>query len=128
MPDESSDLTPPEMLRILKADVAKSSVLDLTMTLDDGGHVVLTASNEYMTEAAEQYMLSGSFAVLGKVTQVIQSGEKVSLLRRTVFSVIDNSEVGEIFSRLRDAMPGGKLTDLFVEGPGLQVLPLAIYV
>jgi hypothetical protein len=131
LPQRGNDSETIRMFRILKADVAKSSVLDLKMTLDDGRHVVLAASNEYMTEAAEQYMLAGSFAALGKVTQVVKPGEKVSLLRRTIFSAIDTTgEVSseEAFSGLRDSMPGLDLSSLAVAGPRLQVLPLAIYV
>jgi len=121
-----------EIFRILKADVARSKVLDLTMQLGDGRHAVLAASSDYMTEATEQYMVAGSFAALGKVTQVLQPTDRVSLLRRTVFAVLDATSNGtataEAFSSLADAMPGLDFSTLEVTGPGLQVLPLAIYV
>jgi hypothetical protein len=130
-PAPREDLESVEMIRILKADIAKSTVLDLVMTLQDGRHVVLSASNEYMTAATEQYMLAGSFSALGKVTQVLQAGEKVSLLRRTVFAIMEatgQSVAEDVFSGLQNAMPGQDFSNLAVSGPGLQVLPLAIYI
>lgn len=120
-----------EMFRILKADIANSKVLDLIMKLDDGKNVVLAASNDYMTEATEQYMIAGSFTALGKVTQVLHPDETVSLLRRTVFAVLEatgSSGLEEAFAGLATAMPGMDLSTLAVSGPGLQVLPLAVYV
>lgn len=120
-----------EMIRILKADIAKSTVLDLVMRLADGRQAILSASNDYMSEATEQYMLAGSFSALGKVTQVLEPDEQISLLRRTVFAVMEatgQSIVQEMFSGLQNALPGQDFSNLTVSGPGLQVLPLAIYV
>jgi hypothetical protein len=101
------DMDTVRMMRILKADVAKSMVLDLTMRLTDGRPAVLSASNEYMTEATEQYMLAGSFAALGKVTQVLAPGDRVSVLRRTVFGVLEATGAGpeEAFSNFAARCP-----------------------
>ncbi len=129
-PTPTGEMDPVQMMRILKADVEKSTVLDLTMRLTDGRPVVLSASNEYMTETTEQYMLAGSFATLGKVTQVLGPGDRISVLRRTVFGWLEATGSGpeEAFSQLAQAMPGMSVGDLAVTGPGLQVLPLAIFV
>ncbi|MFG2038063.1 hypothetical protein [Dactylosporangium sp. NPDC048998] len=118
------------LMRVLMADVAKSTVLDLTMQLRSGMQVVLAASNEYMTDAAEQYMLAGSFVALGKVTQILQPNERINLLRRTVFGVLEatGGRPEDVFSGLASSMPGMNLSSLSITGPGLQVLPLAIYV
>ncbi len=120
-----------KMLKILKADVAKSTVVDLSMSLPTGETVVLTASNEYITDAAVQYMLAGSFTALGKVTQIIGEGESISLLRRTVFSVLDaagQSTTADAFGGLAAMMPGMNFSMLAVNGPGLQILPLSVFV
>lgn len=117
--------------RILMADVAKSKVVDLSLTLDSGENVILTASNEYITDAAVEYMLAGSFTALGKVTQILGAGDSVSLLRRTVFNVLDasgQSTTADAFGGLASMMPGMDFSTLEVTGPGLQVLPLAIFV
>ena len=101
------------------------------MKLGDGKNVILSASREYMTETAEQYLLAGTFSVLGKVTNVLAENEEVSLLRRTIFAVIDatgGSTSRQAFASLSSSMPGMDFSNLVITGPGLQILPLAIYV
>jgi hypothetical protein len=119
------------IIRALKGDVEKSSIIDLSMKLGDGKNVILSASREYMTETAEQYLLAGTFSVLGKVTNVLAENEEVSLLRRTIFAVIDatgGSTSRQAFASLSSSMPGMDFSNLVITGPGLQILPLAIYV
>ena len=128
---DEGDLTSEEIFRILKADISKSEVLDLKMELGDGTNAVLTASTRYMTDAVEQYVLAGHFTVLGKVTQILKPGDKISMLRRTVLSFMEATNKGsteEAFSELNENTSLFDMQSLAATGPGLQIIPVSIYV
>lgn len=67
--------------------------------------------------------------VVGKVTRVIPQGEKVSTFENYGLSMIDESTLVETFRGLEETEGvNTKFSDVFIDGPSLQILPLMIFV
>ena len=82
---QTPELTLQDMLRVLKREVKRSSVLDLLMEGSDGVKAVLTVSRELLTPEVEAYLIGGSFNVIGKVSAILNASQNINLIRRTVF-------------------------------------------
>jgi hypothetical protein len=128
-PDEEDGLRETaQIMRTLIRDAARSPVIDLLMSTGADLSTVLTVSRAYLSEEAEAYLLGGCFTVLGKVTEVLRSGDGINLLRRTALGFGGEELSGNIFQGLSDLGPGFTLADPKVNSPALQILPLAIYI
>lgn len=93
---------------------------------------VLSTKPEYFGSKDASEIIDGEFRVLGKVIRVIKadSEETINLLRKTSFGHLDNT----IFDQLGDAFVdqeevGLRFPELIteIEGPALQVIPIAIF-
>lgn len=121
-----------DLLRVLKREVERSSVLDLLLEGHDGVKVVLTVSRELLTPEVEAYLIGGRFNAIGKVSAILDAGQSISLLRRTVFGFGGRQLADEMFGNFNRSMQesGGmnlSLAQTVIDGPALQVMPLAIY-
>ena len=129
---ETPEHTLQAMLRVLKREVERSPVLDLLMEGSQGVKTVLTVSRELLTPEVEAYLIGGSFNVIGKVSAIIDENNSISLLRRTVFGFGGRKFADDLFGDFNKAMAdtGGlnlSLAQTIIDGPAIQVLPLAIY-
>ncbi len=91
-------------------------------------NAVLTTRQDYFSDLSMNDIIDGTFRVLGKVTRVIaaNSDESINLLRKTPFGKLNAPD--EIFSGLPmegKAFKNGAGTR--IEGPALQVIPMAIF-
>ena len=95
--------------------------------------VVLTVVPQCFIDPSMNDVLHGTFRVFGKVTRVVQEGEHISLIRKTSFSHLPAENVETLISGLDDAMAamegdtGATGSVIIIEGPTLQVLPIAIF-
>ncbi len=125
------DFTSEDLFRLLatmRADLGQASIRDLVLVAPDGVRAVLTLSTEFLERAAD-YLLGGRYTVIGKVTRVLGEGESINLTRRTALGLGGPELSKGLVSDLR------KTEDLFVEigdpivePPGVQLLPLAVFV
>ena len=130
--EQAPDLSIPDMLKVIKREVERSPVLDLLMQSPDGIKAVLTVSRDLLSSEAEAYIIGGQFSVLAKVSAVLDEGSSISLLRRTVFGFGGRELSEQMFADFDKAMaePGGvnlSLASAVIDGPAIQLLPLAIY-
>ena len=95
--------------------------------------VVLTVVPQCFIDPSMNDVLHGTFRVFGKVTRVVPEGKHISLLRKTSFSQMPPGNVEELIRALDEAMAsmeGGAVatgSSILVDGPTLQVLPIAIF-
>lgn len=128
----SEDLSDEDTFRLLatmRQDLDCSSMRDLVLLGPEGVRAVLALSREFLTPAAADSLLGGRFAVVGKVTRVLDEEEMINLTRRTAIGLggpdlarqIVNafSNVEELFVEVGEAV---------IEPPALQLLPLAVFV
>ncbi|MEU6135426.1 hypothetical protein [Nocardioides sp. NPDC047086] len=108
-------------------EIADAPVHDILMSTDTGLNVVLTVSSEYYGRATHEYLRAGEFNVIGKVTRFIPEGDQIDLSRRTVLGAAGPTMANDAISGLRDLAPGLDTSSSIVEGPCVQVLPMAIY-
>lgn len=119
-----------ESVERLRAELDARGVRDLLLaTLDQPPrHAVLTVSRDYLSEQGSAYLEGGTFTVVGKVTQQLQAGEQINLLRRSGLGFIQESQVSELVEKLSTDSPFAlDLPSRTVIGPALQILPLAIF-
>jgi hypothetical protein len=116
------------------ADKLKAgNTIDLTTeNLKSGYKALLTAEIEYLNDPSMSDLVDGTFAVVGKVTRAVAGGQgTVSLIRKTVFSRLAPQLLQEMFSHLKamETQQQFKLPELIweIEGPVIQVLPIAIF-
>ncbi len=93
---------------------------------------VLSTKQEYFSDENASEIVDGEFRVLGKVVRVVaeNSEDSINLLRKTSFGHLDNG----IFDQLGDVFVGQEEVGLKfpkivteIEGPALQVIPIAIF-
>lgn len=124
------DSTTPDAIAFVKYlanEVAAAQVRDNVLKTDFGVDVLLTMSRKLLTESAEEYLLGGNFVALGKVTRVIGLGQSLDLTRRSTIAAMPD-ESAEAMAGISSAMVGLNLRGSKVDGPALQVLPLAVFV
>lgn len=129
--EQTPDLTFQDLLRVLKREVERSPVLDLLVEGSGGVKAVLTVSRELLSPEVEAYLIGGRFTVLGKMSAVIEAGQNISLLRRTVFGFAGRELAEQMFAEFNKSVmeAGGldmSLTRAIIDGPAIQILPLAI--
>lgn len=105
---------------------------DLVADLDAAGmpRLVVMVDADYFSGPSMSELIDGEFRVLGKVTRVVAKDDSINLLRNTSLARFP----GEIISKLRDAFQAAKETGLDfpnvetdIQGPALQVIPIAIF-
>ncbi|SRR6266496_688006 len=121
-----------DLLRVLKREVERSSVLDLLMEGSNGVKVVLTVSGELLTPEVEAYLIGGRFNVIGKASAILDASQSINLMRRTVFGFGGRQLADQMFGDFNRSMAESDGMDLslaqtVIDGPAIQVLPLAIY-
>lgn len=127
--DEFSEQEVFGLLATMGEELNKSSIRDLVLIGEGGLRAVLTLSTEFLAGTADEYLLGGRFTVIGKLTRVLHEGESINLMRRTALGlggpelacrlVDDVRETESLFVEIGDPV---------VEPPGVQLLPLAVFV
>ena len=93
---------------------------------------VLTARLDFFSQGSALEIVDGEFRILGKVVRVVDSDseEPINLLRKTTFGRFDK----EVLNTLSEAFVGSESKGLRfpeliteVEGPALQIIPIAIF-
>jgi hypothetical protein len=119
-----------QLMQRLKDDLESSKVTDVVMrpAAAEELSVVIALTTEFLPEGSLDNLLSGVFTVIGKVTQIVEGDDEISLYRRTAFSYLGSSELNSTFEQLPDETglqtAGGTMS---IKAPALQIMPLAIH-
>lgn len=129
---QSPNVTLQDLLRILKREIERSPVLDLLMEGPGNIKIVLTVSRDLLTPEVEAHLIGGSFSVIGKASAVLDSSQNINLIRRTAFGFGGRKFADQLFGDFNKSMADADGLDLslaqaIIDGPAIQVLPLAIY-
>jgi len=95
---------------------------------------VISTSLEFFNDGEANEIIDGEYRVLGKVVRVVgsDSEQAINLLRRTALGKFDSEMIDEhlINPQKTVKVPGMSLPDLDtrIEGPAIQVIPMAIFV
>jgi len=120
------------IVELIEQDFRASPVVDLVLRRADLS-VIVTASREYFSEDVSAALLGGTFTLIGKVTAV-QAAEdaQTMVVRRGAMGLIANAAITPMLQQARQifALQGMALDlpDAQIEGPYLQVIPLAIFI
>lgn len=115
---------------LLGQESEESPLTDLLAT-GEKFQALLTADREYFTAASRASIIGGRFQILGKVSYVERNNDSsVSLGRRTMLAqVLENSGgMNEIQQGFGEFIGTQDFPSLTIEGPFIQVLPLAIFI
>lgn len=112
-------------------DSKKAPVHDLLIRASEDLQIVATVSSEYYTPETNEYLRSGEFRVVGKVTRVITGDMTVDLTRRTVLGPMSSSVKDNLKQLGKSDSSEGfniEVPDPIVRAPAVQILPMAIFI
>ncbi len=95
---------------------------------------VISTNLEFFNDGDASEIVDGEYRVLGKVVRVVDSGsdEAINLLRRTGLGKFNSEMLEGQFNNSQETIKGSgmNLPDLAtrIEGPAMQVIPVAIFV
>jgi hypothetical protein len=121
-----------KILDLVTSDLASSPVIDLVLR-GPGVNGLITVSRDYLTDDVTAALMGGTFTVIGKVTAVNPARDaKTLVVRRGAMGAIAEASVLPMLEQVQEQMRGdGVNLDLphgKLEGPFLQLIPLAIFV
>ncbi len=105
-----------------------SNVL-LRCTIPNNITAVVTLRTENLRDLTLSELHKNSVRVLGKVTRVVDQGESMSSFENYGMALIEPDKLQEMFDKLGDTENITlDLSEVQVQGPALQVLPLMVFV
>ncbi|MGH2442128.1 MAG: DUF6414 family protein [Chloroflexota bacterium] len=113
-----------------RAETDSRSVIDFLLhSPDDALRAVLTVSRKHLPTEGSPLMLGGEYAVLGKVTSVLEGPDnEIQLLRRSIFRYLTPRATRAAHDYMtQNRFLNLNIPELIVRGPALQLLPVAIY-
>jgi hypothetical protein len=117
-----------KMLTQVSEDLAATPIQDTVIEAGDL-QAVLTMSAEFFTDATRAHLRAGIFRAVGKVTRVLGEGDEINLLRRTVLGAAQPDLGRDILkSAVEEESLRLETYDPIITAPGIQILPLAVFV
>ena len=117
-----------EQITSMRSAISGTGSRDLIAKVRDMG-VVLTVEDSSFIEPTMNDVLDGTFHVFGKVTRAVTgSAEHINLLRRSSLSKFPSArEVLSDLSNIEGLEFEGGVPETRIDGPTLQVIPIAIF-
>lgn len=109
------------------------NTVDLTASnLPSGHRAVITVESLYLNDPVMSDLVDGEFKVVGKVVRSISdTSESINLIRKTALSRMPKHLLEQVFQQFAalGTTQGFDIPELRmdIEGPAIQVLPIAIY-
>lgn len=120
-----------KQLKLLSDELKQGGSRDLiASSLPKGYTAVLTVEEQFLSDATMSDIIDGTFRVLGKVVRVFEHPDSsISLLRKTALSHAPDviSKLLAAFDNLDSNAVNLPEMRTEIEGPALQVLPIAVY-
>lgn len=121
------------LINLLNNDMTASTLTDLVGKSEKPRfHSIIAVDRDHFTDTSRASIVDGKYKVLGKVISVEESPEQsISLGRRgTILRMVENADESsftDLFDAVLLVLPD-QISALSVQGPYLQILPIAIYV
>ncbi len=122
-----------QQMMLFSSALKAGSTIDLTSkSLTAGYTAVVTVETGFLNDPLMSDLVDGQFKVIGKVIRSVDgSSESISLLRKTALSKMPSNLMREVFGHLSalGSEQGFGIPELKLEidGPAIQILPIAIY-
>jgi len=121
-----------KIVGLIEQDFQASPVVNLVLRRHDLS-VIITASRDFFSEDVNAALLGGTFTLIGKVTAVEAAADAHTMVvRRGAMGLIANAAIMPMLQQVRQVFElqgmALELPDAQIEGPYLQVIPLAIYI
>lgn len=133
---QRQDFLDPEIMRILQAmlELLKSGdTIDLVgKATDETLSAVITLETGYLNDPLMSDLVDGHFKILGIITKSISDeSDSINLLRKTTLSKLPSGITDsfiEVFKVMREDHEFNiPIPNISIEGPAIQVLPVAIF-
>jgi hypothetical protein len=110
--------------------VTKNGFVDLIGTQDGISTVLSTIQDFYINKDSDE-VLDGNYRILGKIIRIVKKDDNINLLRKTVFSGLQEtlfSQFGEAISNMGDS--GFEIPELVykIDGPAILVKTIGIFI
>lgn len=119
--------------KLLSSLTVSNSIEIIAEMLDSPGEkAVLSAKVNYFTDQNPAEIIDGEFQVMGKVIRIVKpdSEDSINLLRKTSFGRLD----AKVFEKLKKVAMNSSDSGIImpevvteIDGPALQVIPIAIF-
>lgn len=122
-----------KQMESLLTDLKAGHTFDLTTDeLQSSYRAIVTLEDQYLNDPTLSDLADGTFRVAGKVIRVVPKGSgAISLIRKSAFSRMPAGvleKLGDVFDNLADEHSFALPRIVWeIQGPVIQVLPLAIY-
>jgi hypothetical protein len=130
--EEEAQAQTMRMVQIVENELGASPVVDLVLHQKSFSGIV-TANREYFGSEVAASLVGGQFSLIGKVTAVDSSEDaRTPIIRRGALGTVLSTAVVPLLQSMRDAWAEGgadvEIPDAYINGPYIQVIPLAIFV
>ncbi len=113
-----------------RAQADSMPVIDFLLHSPDNAlRAVLTVSRKYLPLEGAPLMLDGEYAVLGKVTNVLERPQdEIQLLRRSIFRYLTPKATQAVLDyMIQNRFLNLNVPELIVRVPAVQLLPIAVF-
>jgi hypothetical protein len=115
------------MMTQMAADIKGVPVHDVLIRTEGGVDAVLTVDSSFYSATTNEYLRAGEFRIVGKITRVLRDERTINLTRRTVMGAARPEVARDMLASLSNGELSLDLADPIVSAPGIQVLPMAIF-
>lgn len=116
------------VMSLMAEDITKVPVHDVLVRTSGEVNAVLTVDSEFYSATTHEYLRAGEFRVVGKITRVLRGDKVINLTRRTVMGAMPSNTARETLSELSNSEGLAlDLADPIIAAPGIQILPMAIF-
>lgn len=125
-------------MKIVYEDLIKTKTVDLLVDIENSNNtkVLLSAQLNHFINGFESELVDGKYRILGKVIKMIDEDESISLFRKTSFKIFQGTVLNTIIEGMNSSMnsegnntAGTQIPNIIdkIDGPGIMVIPIAIY-
>lgn len=127
-----------EQMKILYDDLVKTNTIDLLLDImnSNNGKALLSVQLNHFINGFESELMDGKYRILGKVIKIIDENDSINLFRKTSFKVFQDTVLNALIGGINNSINneesnsyGIKIPKIVsqVSGPGIIVIPIAIY-
>lgn len=115
-----------EIVALAREGLRTCPVVDTVLITPEDLPIVAVLDRTAAEPATEALLQDGTYRFLGKVTAVLGADEEINLFRRSLLAALGSGAGSEILAQVEQAGADLELVDPVLEGPLLQLLPVAI--
>jgi hypothetical protein len=127
-----------EQMKILYEDLIKTNTVDLLVDIENSNNakILLSSQLNHFVNGFESELVDGKYRILGKIIKIIEENESINLFRKTSFKIFQDAVLNTFIDTMNNSMNSGGSNSTGIqipkiiskiEGPGIIIIPIAIY-